>query len=267
MSQQQPSSGLTNPQILVAVIGALTTVIVAAIGVIPNIIASTKPPTPTNTPIVITATPIPPSNTPISIVIAVTAIPPSDTPIPSAIPASDTPLPSVIPATATENPPTSVPTEITVVPSSMVTLEPPPTSLPIIPTTESPPVVAQASQPPNVRLMYDGVSFTLLNESGHVLSLEGVHFRGGGKEWDARSWGPSIYVSLPAGWCLRLRDAAAGQRQPPAPCQNKIYGLIEVGSTAFFWRDVASFEVVQNGNVIATCTAEDGSGECEVYVG
>lgn len=243
MSEQQPPppqqpAGLTHPQILVAVIGAITTVIVTAIGVIPSIISSTQPPTPTPTPIIITATPIPPSETPI--VVVMTAIPPSET---------------------------RVPTEITVVSSSAATSLPEtPTPLPVIPlpTTASAPPVNTQNMPPNVRLMYDSVSFTLLNESGGVLSLEGVRFRGGNREWEARNWGPSIHNSIPNRKCVRLRDAAAGQRQPPAPCQNNIYGLIEVGTVAFFWRDVTTFEVMKNGAVIATCATADG--ECRVYI-
>ncbi len=245
MSQQPPpqqQSGLTNPQILVAVIGAITTVIVTAIGVLPNVISSMQPPTPTVAPIVVTATPIPPTETPVIL--------------------------EIFPETSTPQEATTIPTQITVVSSSMATPVPEtPTPLPVIlPTTVSAPVNTQNMQP-NVRLIYDGVSFTLVNESGAVLSLEGVLFRSGNRQWEARNWGPSIHNSVPNGKCVRLRDAAAGQRQPPAPCQNNIYGLIEVGTLAFFWRDVTSFEVVRNGSVIATCAAVDGVGECGVYVG
>ena len=236
---EQPS-GIKNPQILIAVIGAITTVVVTAIGVLPTIINSTRP-TPTVAPIVVTATPIP-TNTPAST--------------------------TVIVDTATSIP-TNIPTEITLI-AEAATIQPEtPTPLPVIqvPTTAPAPSANNQNMPPNVRLMYDGVSFTLLNESGSVMSLEGILFRGGGREWEARKWGPSIYTSLPAGKCLRLRDAAAGQRQPPPPCQGNIYGLIEVGTTAFFWQDVESFEVFQNGTVIATCPASDGAGECELHIG
>jgi hypothetical protein len=248
MSQQpapQQPSGLKNPQILIAVIGAITTVTVTVLGVLPNIINSTRP-TPTVAPIVITATPIPmmPSETPVILVI--------------------------YPETSTPMEATSVPTTITLV-ADAATADTP-TPLPVIqmPTTttaSASSINTQNTQPPNVRLIYDGVSISLLNESGGVLSLEGVRFRGGGREWEARNWGVQLHTSIPAGWCMRLRDAAAGQRQPPAPCQGRIYGLIEVGTVAFFWRDVASFEVVRNGVVIATCAAADGVGECGVYVG
>jgi len=237
---EQPSA-FKNPQILVAVIGAITTVIVTAIGVLPNLVTSTRP-TPTVAPIIVTATPLP-----------TTA-------------ASRTP--AVTPISVSE---TAAPTEITVVSSSAATTEATeipttPTPLPVIavPTTASAP---QSDHEPNVRLIYDGVSFTLVNESGGVLSLEGVRFRSGSREWNARNWGPSIHNSIPDGKCVRLRDLAAGQRQPPAPCQNNIYGLIEVGAVAFFWRDVTSFEIIRNDVVIATCAAADGVGECEVYIG
>lgn len=122
----------------------------------------------------------------------------------------------------------------------------------------------QSAAPANVRLIYDSVAFTLVNESGDTLSLENVSFRSSAGSWDARMWGPSLYDRLPAGQCFRLRDRSAGQRQPPAPCVNKIFSLIEVGSTGLFWVNVPEFEVMRNGEVIATCAFE--SAECAIYI-
>ena len=231
MSQQpapvpppQSPSGLSNPQILAAVIGAITTVVVTVVSVLPSIIASTQPPSPTPSPIIIIITPIPATQAIVE---------------PTSIPTAVVNLPSVTPLPVIEN-------------------RQPPTAI----TLQS---RSAASQTTNARLMYDGVSFTLLNESGGVLSLEGISFRSGGGSWDARNWGPSLYASLPADRCLRLRDASAGQRQPPAPCVNKIYGLIEVGNTAFFWINVEQFEVVRDGEVIATCRV--AADECPIYIG
>lgn len=99
----------------------------------------------------------------------------------------------------------------------------------------------------------------MFNQSERTLSLEGVEFRSASGNWDARDWGPSVYTSLPLGMCLRLRDASVGQRQPPAPCRDKIYGLIVVGSSALFWLNTETFEVVRNNTLIVTCPAEAGT--------
>ena len=117
---------------------------------------------------------------------------------------------------------------------------------------------------PNVKLIYDKVSFNVLNQSNQVLSLASVTFRSISGTWDARNWGPSIYISLPIANCLRLRDASSGQHTPPAVCANHIYGLIEVGITAMFWVNTDHFDVIHNDQTIATC--DTAAGECDVYI-
>jgi hypothetical protein len=245
MTEQLPpksDSIIKNPQVLAAIIGGFFTLVVAILSIVPALM-SNRVPEPTPTPIIVTATAIPPT--------AIAQVNPTDAPTTEPTRAN-----TAVPATATtENtpvPPTGVPTEV--VPTST---PPEPTALPVLPS-------ATPAPPGNVLLMYDDVSFTLRNQDSRTLSLEGVFFRSGSGEWDARRWGPSIYNSLPAGKCLRLRDASVGQRQPPSGCVNNIYGLIEVGTTAFFWRGVDQFEVLRDGVVIATCAAADGS--CSIYV-
>jgi hypothetical protein len=161
-------------------------------------------------------------------------------------------------ASATSVPPTAT-TELVAATSVPLTNTAIPATLPTTP----PPTAAQA-QPPNVLLMYDNESFTLLNQSTGVLSLEGVVFRSSAGAWDAVRWGASLYNSLPNGRCLRLRDFSVGQRQPPPPCVNQIYGLIEVQGSDLFWLNVDTFEVVRSGAVLATCTTSADS--CAVYI-
>lgn len=210
MSQQPKSeNAFSNPQVIIAGIGGLATLLAALIGILPNLL---QPPAPTPTPLVITAT--------IPVITAATPI------IAPTLPAAST-LPPAVPTTAPTNPA---------------------------------PVSA-----PNVTLLYDEVAFNVVNASGGELSLEGVVFQSSAGTWDAQGWGASLYTSVPDGYCLRLRDATVGQRQPPAPCRDRIYSLIEAGTSALFWRNVDQFEVLQNGAVIATCTVS--AGECEVFVG
>ncbi len=164
--------------------------------------------------------------------------------------ATDTPAASATPTlTAT----------FTMTPAPTKTDTPAATDTPAFTPTPVPPTAI----PGNVLLLYDDVSFTVHNRAGRVLSLEGVIFRSASANWNARSWGVSVYVSLPDNACLRLRDASSGQRQPPPVC-GSLYGLQLVGSPALFWLNTESFEVVRGGQVIATCRSDEGS--CLVYI-
>lgn len=244
MSDNSPQSGLTNPQVLTAMITGIVTVVVAVIGFLPTILSNSNndAPAPTTTPIVIIAT--------------ATFPPATDVP-----PATNTTVPptDVVP---TSVPPTNVPpTDIPVVPTTAVPIVPttePPTAIPVVPTTEPPtavPVVAATATTVNgnTRLYYDSVSFTLLNLTEDRMDLRDVEFRSTSGEWEARGWGNNVINKLPADNCLRLRDATAGNRTPPAECAN-LFGLILVGSPAMFWVGVDSFDVYRGDTLLGTCS-------------
>ncbi|MFN8374843.1 MAG: hypothetical protein U0694_18430 [Anaerolineae bacterium] len=234
MSEQTPPNSpkkepiAANPQIIAAGITAVATILVALITVLPNILPKAAP---TETALVIVVTPTAAAVTAES----TTAAPPSQT-------ATEVAATDVLLLSATSAPSTAVPT-----------------------TSDAPPATtATAVQIPNLLLLYDDVSFTVLNQSAGVLSLEGVVFRSSAGEWDAAGWGTSLYNSLPAGMCLRLRDASVGQRQPPQPCINHIYGLIETQGGTLFWLGIEQFDVIRAGTIVATCAATAES--CAIYV-
>lgn len=169
-----------------------------------------------------------------------------------------TPAPTVIVVTATTLPPenTPIPPTLMPLPSTAPTASVQP-AFPVSDTSTSP---AQPTPPQgNILLFYDEVSFTLQNASTQKISLEGIVFRSTAGQWEARTWGPGVYNAVPAGECLRLRDATVGQRQPPAPCRNHIFGLQEVGTSALFWIGVDGFDVLLNETVIATCLIADAN--------
>jgi hypothetical protein len=207
---EKSGSQWLSPGNIVAIVGAVATLLAAVIGVLPNLLDRDEPAA--IVPIVVTATPLP------------TATPES----PTATPESPT---------ATPESPTATPQPFTATP--------------------------QPAAAPNAVLYYDDVSFTVRNISGGTLSLVGVRLEGGSAAWDASLWGARVHDRLPNGQCLRLRDATVGQRQPPQPCVNNIFGLMEVGRGAIFWRE-SSFSVLQNGAVLATCALE--AGECAIHV-
>lgn len=172
-----------------------------------------------------------------------------------------TPQPTIVVVTATSEPATDaeidpiptidVPT-VTIVAVPISNVEP---TAVIMPTSQAEAPLTEG----NVLLLYDDVSFTLRNKSAQMLSLQGITLSSSSGQWDARDWGPSVYDKLPAGKCLRLRDATVGQRQPPADCRDAIFGLQEVGKSALFWLGVESFDVLRDGQLLATCRSADGS--------
>jgi hypothetical protein len=167
-----------------------------------------------------------------------------------------TPAPTIIVVTATTLPPenTQIPPTLTSIPILAPT-DAVQTPLPISDTVTNLPQPTPAKG--NILVFYDEVSFTLQNQSVQKVSLDGIVFRSTAGQWEARTWGPGVYNALPAGECLRLRDATVGQRQPPSPCRNHIFGLQEVGTSALFWIGVDQFDVLHNETIIATCLIAD----------
>ncbi len=167
-------------------------------------------------------------------------------------------------ASPTVEPTRTTPPTATLMPTA--TLEPTVAATALLPTatatnTSVPPT--RTPQPANALLIYDDAAFTIHNQSGGPLSLEGVIFRSSNGNWDARSWGASLYTTLPANDCLRLRDVAAGNRQPPPVCGD-LYGLQIVGPSVHFWRNVETFEVVRSGIVIAVCATAEST--CPIFI-
>jgi hypothetical protein len=257
----KPDRAFSHPQVVTAIITGMVTVVVAFVGIVPQIVNNQSAvvlatPTVAPTVIVVTSTPVPqPTDIP------PTEAPPSATPIPPTVAQNVEPSPSPLPIMPTLTPlqltPNAAPTEAPVVAQPTTVVQP--TVVEQAPVEVQPP-----ANPPNVRILFDGVSLTLVNISGGTLSLVGVTFSSPTGSWDALTWGRRVYDRLPDRQCLRVREAAVGRRTPPAECVDRIFGLIEAGGTAMFWRGAESFNVERNGTVIATC--QTAAGACEVYV-
>jgi hypothetical protein len=256
----QPSStsnpsALSHPQVLTAIITGVVTLVAAFVGILPTLIqagqpaaAPTQTPTPTAT---LTFTPAP----------TLTAELPTatHTGVPDVSPTATLTLEPVLP-TATQ---TSIPTQIEVIVSSIPTL--PPTNIPAT-TIQEPTVPMQTvqvvqSDPPNVLLIYDDAAFTVLNVSGKAMNLDGVRFRSDSGKFNASKFANSH--SVPNDNCLRLRDSTAGRRNPPGECKN-LLSFFEVGVGDLFWLNTPSFEVVRNGEILATCTTD--TDRCAILI-
>lgn len=229
------ASALSNPQVMTALITGVVTVAVALIGIVPTLVQANQP-TPT-----LTATHTPTHTATFTATIA----PPTETAVPET-PPTDTPAPTQVEPTQVE------PTAIT-----LPTTTPEPTAAP----TEVVPTAQTNANPPNVLLIYDGAAFTVLNTSGGTLSLQGVRFRSSSGNFNSVGWANNN--RLPDGTCLRLRDAAAGNRQPPRECQNLLSLLLETGKS-LFWLGSSSFDVVKRGETLATCATD--TDRCAVYI-
>lgn len=246
---EHKTSEWRSPQVVLPIVAAMTTIFVAIIGVIPALIEANKPPALTPTPIVIAI---------------IATAQPTNIIVPTAAVSTDAPAapPTLVP---TDLPPTDKPTDL---PATAVPTDLPATSAPTdIPPTSAPtdPVIVDLAPTvaPNVTLFYDQDSFTILNGSGSRISLDGLVFRGETVSWDIAPFG-GLMRALPNNKCLRMRDATVGNRTPPSECGNQMYGFLEIGATAIFWRGT-QFEVVHEDNVIATC--EFAAKTCPIYVG
>lgn len=137
-----------------------------------------------------------------------------------------------------------------------------PTESPATPIPTDIPFTATPTADPNLILFYDQDAFTIYNTSDDHVSLEGVTFRGQNLTWDVATFG-SMVQALPKGRCLRLRDAAVGNRTPPAECGGQFLGFLEIGAEEIFWRG-DSFDVLRDEVVVATCSK--GANRCEVFI-
>jgi hypothetical protein len=230
MAEEKPKtrSGLSDPQVLTALITGIVSVVVAVVGLVPTLIAAN---TPTATPTLVpthTFTPLPTESVP------PTAFNPT---VEVIIPTGEA---SAVPPTITPRP-----------------LEPV--------VTDVPPTEARVDQSdPNVLLIYDDVSFTLVNVSGETLSLKDIKFRSSSGKWEAKDWGSrSVYEQLPNKLCLRIRDSGAGNRNPPGDCKS-LHALMVTGGEALFWLGTSEFEVRQKKDLLATCSTD--TDRCAIYV-
>ncbi len=168
--------------------------------------------------------------------------------------------------TATDMPAeTTAPTSTEVIPTDSPSATPtaiPPTIAP----TEAEPTpmpTATQSQPPNIQLIYDEISFTIYNQSAQTLALDTVSFQSTSGRWDVESWGVGLVQTFPPNNCLRMRDVNSASQQPPAIC-GELRALQLTSGSTLFWIGAPEFDVINNGAVIATCSTTDTI--CEIFI-
>lgn len=191
------------------------------------------PPIPSPTIVPPTSTPIPPTYTP---------IPPTltHTPLPSAT-FTATPL---IPPTRTLSP-LITPFVMTPLPTGVPTNRP--TATPIL--------------PPDIRLVYDIESLTLINISGRRLDLSQLEFRSDAGEMSVTVWNTEFLTdplnNFTDNDCLQVWGLELNRVQDkPSDCEVR-HGWIAVSNSQLFWQNASSFYVMNDGDVIGQCDVVD----------
>jgi uncharacterized protein YkwD len=177
----------------------------------------------------------------------------SVTPVPTITPAPTLPAASATPVPAGS---TAVPTPTASAASATPTLAAPTPTATLMPTPTT-------SAVPDIRLIYDDHSLTLLNVSDQRIDISGVAITGGGTTLAATRWSavaPVLLDDFAVGGCLQVWswDEPVDLPQPSA-CMNR-YSYIYTAPGTLFWTQ-GNFSITQDGAVIATC--KNGAGTCD----
>ena len=169
---------------------------------------------------------------------------------PPAIPTAT--LPPIQPPTVP--PPTLPPTVPPLQPPTM----PPPTVPPLQPpTVPPPPTQAPQLTVPDVRIISDGQSVTVLNVAGRPVDLRPLRLQSGAGALDATLW-DNGYLSapldaFPAGDCVQVWGLAVPGTLPQPPQCGTRHAWLSVGPQYAFWEGVVQFQVLYGGRVVAVC--------------
>jgi hypothetical protein len=136
---------------------------------------------------------------------------------------------------------------------------------PIAPVTKSPPPSAGAE---NILIVFDQISATVINLSNAPLSLIGVTFSridSQGVEtanFPAENWAPYAQrpvSALPPGDCFMINTKKSNR---PVQCKNAWAFITTSNPKYHFWLSASGssqFKVLQNGNLVHTCSITTGS--------
>jgi uncharacterized protein YkwD len=119
---------------------------------------------------------------------------------------------------------------------------------------------------PEVRLIYDADQFTLLNQERWDVNLFPLSFRSGRQTVSALYWrdvSGEPLASFPPKGCLQAWTSDRFAPPPlPSECPRRTGGRGRLTASERFW--INDFEVLYNGEVIATCKAAPGVCEADL---
>lgn len=165
--------------------------------------------------------------------------------------------------------PTSTPTQVptmTPTPAPFSTSTPLPSATPMpSPTFVIPTLTPRPVQ--TVRLEYDDTYFTLINPSVGVIDLYGMTLSDGDFTYSAVTWEvPADEINigaLPENHCLQLSGFTVNSGINFLPQCTFVRSFVTISEDNFFWIE-GTFDVLIEGQVIATCHADDNQCEFEI---
>lgn len=208
----------------------------------------------------ITPQPIPPTSTARPTSTTVPTLAPTNTAIPTIEPSS-TPLPTNTPVPPS---PTRIPTDTVlatiIAPLPTVAIQSTPATFSGFSATVTPMPTATMPPPPDIRLIYDQNSFTLINISGRVLNLSNLIFESSSGSLLAEQWENGFLSQSLTGFtdgdCLQVFDISAGESAKPVSCDVR-HSWIMTGDSGIFWRDADTFTVRNGTRLIGSCDTRD----------
>ena len=124
---------------------------------------------------------------------------------------------------------------------------------------------ATPTPPPDIRLLYDDTSLTLINVSGGVLNLSNLVFESSSGILEAQRWNIDSLSQPLSGFtdgdCLQVRGLDVSFLSVPDACATR-HGWIMVNTAGQFWQNTDFFTVRNGTQRVGFCDA--AAGVCDV---
>jgi hypothetical protein len=115
--------------------------------------------------------------------------------------------------------------------------------------------------PPDIRLIYDSRSFSLINVSERVLNLANLAFESASGSMAASRWNTDFLSqplsSFTASDCVQAWGVEIDLLPKPGECRIR-HGWVALDDAAIFWRDAEIFTVLNNNEAVGLCLVSDG---------
>jgi hypothetical protein len=127
--------------------------------------------------------------------------------------------------------------------------------------TNTPFPTATEILPPDIRLIYDSRSFSLINVSGRVLNLANLAFESANGSMTASRWNTD-FLSQPlssfiSNDCVQAWGVEIEILPKPDECRIR-HGWVALNDGDIFWRDAEIFTVLNNNEAVGLCLVSDG---------
>lgn len=123
------------------------------------------------------------------------------------------------------------------------------------------PPTATEVLPPDIRLVYNNRSFSLINVSGRVLNLANIAFESASGSMPASRWNNDFLsqplTSFTSNDCVQAWSAEFDLLPKPAECRVR-HGWIIVSASNIFWQGSEVFTVLNNNDAIGLCLVSNG---------